>query len=81
MTKAQIHAAILRIQSEQIALYPEIPAEYYSLYRHKPREPAQTGDNKALTEQAEHDIIGDIGSYIGRKLARIAKKMRRKIKC
>ena len=82
MKNHEIQAAILRIQSEQIALYPEIPAEYYSIYRyHKPREPAQTGDNKALTEQAEHDIIGDIGSYIGRKLARIAKKMRRKIKC
>ena len=81
MKNHEIQAAILRIQSEQMAIFPEIPIEYYSLYRHKPREPAQTGDNKALTEQAEHDIIGDIGSYIGRKLARIAKKMRRKIKC
>lgn len=75
MTKPQIHAEILRIQSEQIAMYPEIPIEYYSPYRqHKPREPAQTRHNQTLTEPAERDIF----CMIGRKIARIAKKILRR---
>ena len=76
MTKAQMHAAIIRIQSEQIALYPDIPESYYQLYRPKPREPAQTGDNPTLTEPAKRDIF----CMIGRKLARIAKKILRRIR-
>jgi hypothetical protein len=44
MKKHEIHAAIIRMQSEQMELCPEIPIEYYSIYRqHKPREPAQAG--------------------------------------
>ena len=77
MTKAQIRAAILRIQSEQMALFPEIPAEYYSIYRqHKPREPALSGHNQTLTEPAEHDIFW----MIGRGISRVCKAIRRKIK-
>lgn len=75
MTKAQIRAAIIRIQSEQLTLYPEIPIEYYSPYRqHKPREPAQTGDDQTLTEPRKDDIF----CMMGRKLARIAKKILRR---
>ena len=77
MKNHEIHAAILRIQSEQIALYPDIPAEYYSIYRqHKPREPAQTGYNRTLTETAEHDIFYEIGGMI----SRTCKAIRRVIK-
>lgn len=77
MTKAQIRAAIIRIQSEQLALYPDIPAEYYSIYRqHKPREPAQTGYNQALTATAKRDIF----YVIGGKISRVYKAIRRKKK-
>ena len=70
MTKAQIRAAILRIQSEQIALYPDIPAEYYSIYRqHKPREPARTGTIRNKPEQR------DIPYIIGKTLSRIIKRI------
>ena len=68
MTKAQIRAAILRIQSEQLALYPDIPSEYYSIYRqHKPREPAQTRTIRNDPEQI------DIPYIIGKTLSRIIK--------
>lgn len=74
MTKAQIRDAILRIQSEQIALYPDIPAEYYSPYRqHKPREPAQTEHDQTLTEPAKRDIFYVIGGKISR-IVKAAKK-------
>ena len=54
MKNHEIRAAIIRIQSEQIALYPDIPAEYYILYRqHKPREPAQTEPNRTEPEQKD----------------------------
>ena len=67
MTKAQIRAAILRIQSEQIALYPDIPAEYYSIYRqHKPREPART-------EPKQFDLAYQIGKAIARIMRRVLK--------
>ena len=72
MTKAQIRAAILRIQSEQIALYPDIPAEYYSIYRqHKPREPAQTGTIRNNPEQK--DLAYQIGKAIARIMRRVLK--------
>ena len=75
MTKPQIRAAIIRIQSEQIALYPDIPAEYYSIYRqHKPREPARTGYNRILTGSKERDIF----YVIGGKISRVYKILRRK---
>ena len=77
MKNHEIRAAIIRIQSEQIALYPDIPIEYYSLYRqHKPREPARTGYNQTLTEPAERDIFW----MIGRGISRVYKAMRRKRK-
>ena len=68
MKNHEIHAAIIRIQSEQLALYPEIPIEYYSLYRHKPREPAQTGTIRNDPKQ------NDIPCVIGRTISRIIKK-------
>ena len=72
MTKAQICAAILRIQSEQIALYPDIPAEYYSIYRqHKPREPAQTEPNR--TEPKQTDLAYRIGKQISQIIRRVLK--------
>ena len=75
MKNHEINAAIIRIQSEQIAMYPEIPIEYYSLYRqHKPREPARTEYNRTLTEPAERDIF----YVIGGKISRVYKAMRRK---
>ena len=75
MKKHEIRAAIIRIQSEQMALFPDIPAEYYSIYRqHKPREPAQTGDNRTLTATAKRDIF----YVIGGKISRVYKTMRRK---
>lgn len=73
MTKAQIHAAIIRIQSEQIALYPDIPESYYQLYRPKPCEHAQTGHNQTLTATAKRDIFYVIGGII----SRVYKAMRR----
>ena len=76
MKKHEIHAAILRIQSEQIALYPDIPESYYQLYRPKPREPAQTGYNQTLTATAKHDIFYVIGGIV----SRVYKAMRRAIK-
>lgn len=72
MTKAQIHAAILRIQSEQLALYPDIPAEYYSPYRqHKPREPAQTGTIRNDSENS--DFAYKIGKRISQIIRRLSK--------
>ena len=72
MTKAQIRAAIIRIQSEQLALYPEIPIEYYSTYRqHKPREPAQTEPNR--TEPKQFDLAYQIGKAIARIMRRVLK--------
>lgn len=76
MKKHEIHAAIIRIQSEQIAMYPDIPESYYQLYRPKPREPAQTGYNQTLTGTAERDIFYVIGGMISRAY----KAMRRAIK-
>ena len=77
MKNHEIRAAIIQIQSEQIALYPEIPIEYYSLYRqHKPREPALSGHNQTLTGTAERDIFW----MIGRGISRMCKAMRRAIK-
>ena len=76
MKKHEIHAAIMQMQSEQMALFPDIPAEYYSIYRHKPREPAQTGYNQTLTGTAERDIFYVIGGMISRAY----KAMRRAIK-
>ena len=71
MTKAQIHADILRIQSEQIALYPDIPAEYYSIYRqHKPREPAHLHPEQNKPEQT--DIFYRFGKGISKLIKRIA---------
>lgn len=68
MKKHEIHAAIIRIQSEQLALYPDIPAEYYSIYRqHKPREPAQTETIRNNPEQK------DLAYKIGKTLSRIIK--------
>lgn len=69
MTKAQIHAAIIRIQSEQMALFPEIPESYYQLYRPKPREPAQTGTIRNNPEQK------DLASKIGKAIARIIRRV------
>ena len=70
MTKAQIHAAILRIQSEQIALYPDIPAEYYSIYRqHKPREHAHLHPEQNKPEQT--DIFYRFGKGISKLIKRI----------
>ena len=70
MTKAQIHADILRIQSEQIALYPDIPAEYYSIYRqHKPREPAHLHPEQNKPEQT--DIFYRFGKGISKLIKRI----------
>lgn len=72
MTKAQIRAAIIRIQSEQLALYPDIPAEYYSPYRqHKPREPAQTGTIR--NEPKQKDLAYQIGKAIARIIRRVLK--------
>ena len=77
MKNHEIHAAILQMQSEQMALCPDIPAEYYSVYRqHKPREPALSGHNQTLTEPAERDIFYVIGGMV----SRVCKAMRRKIK-
>ena len=71
MTKAQIRAAILRIQSEQIALYPDIPAEYYSIYQqHKPREPAHLHPEQNKPEQT--DIFYRFGKGISKLIKRIA---------
>lgn len=71
MTKSQIHAAILRIQSEQIALYPDIPAEYYSPYRqHKPREPAQIELNRT---EPKKDLAYQIGKAMSRIIRRVLK--------
>ena len=69
MKNHEIHAAIMRMQSEQIALCPEIPIEYYSPYRqHKPRGPAQTGTIRNDPKQ------NDIPCIIGRTISRIIKK-------
>ena len=71
MKNHEIRAAILRIQSEQIALYPDIPADYYSIYRqHKPREPAQTGTIRNNPEQT--DIFYRFGKGISKLIKRIA---------
>ena len=72
MKNHEIHAAILRIQSEQIALYPDIPAEYYSIDRqHKPREPARTEPNR--TEPKQFDLAYQIGKAIARIMRRVLK--------
>ena len=72
MKNHEIRAAIIRIQSEQIALYPDIPAEYYILYRqHKPREPAQTEPNR--TEPEQKDLAYRIGKAIARIIRRVLK--------
>ena len=72
MKNHEIRAAILRIQSEQIALYPEIPIEYYSLYRqHKPREPAQTGTIR--NDPKQFDLAYQIGKAIARIIRRVLK--------
>ena len=72
MKKREIQAAILRIQSEQIALYPDIPESYYSIYRqHKPREPAQTGTIRNNPEQK--DLAYQIGKAIARIIRRVLK--------
>ena len=68
MKKHEIRAAIIRIQSEQIALYPDIPESYYQLYRPKPREPAQTEPNRTEPKK-------DIPYVIGKTLSRIIKKI------
>lgn len=69
MTKAQIRAAIIRIQSEQMALYPDIPESYYQLYRPKPREPAQTGTIRNDPKQT------DLAYQIGKAMARIMRRV------
>ena len=75
MKNHEIRAAILRIQSEQIALYPDIPAEYYSLYRqHKPREPAQTGTIRNNPKQK------DLAYRIGKTISRIIKHIAPRVK-
>ena len=75
MKKHEIRSAILRIQSEQKALYPDIPESYYSIYRqHKPREPAQTGDKKSLTKQRKHGIFYGIRRHIRRAYKAIRRK-------
>lgn len=72
MKKHEIHAAIIRMQSEQIALCPEIPIEYYSIYRqHKPREPAQTGIIRNDPEQK--DLAYRIGKRISQIIRRLSK--------
>ena len=72
MTKSQIHAAIINMQSEQMALFPEIPAEYYSIYRqHKPREPAQTGTIR--NDPKQKDLAYQIGKAIARIIRRVLK--------
>ena len=72
MKNHEIRAAIIRMQSEQIALCPEIPIEYYSLYRqHKPREPARTEPNQ--TEPEQKDIAYQIGKSIARIIRRVLK--------
>ena len=72
MKNHEIRAAIIRIQSEQIALYPDIPAEYYSLYRqHKPREPARTGTIR--NDPKQKDLAYQIGKAIARIIRRVLK--------
>ena len=71
MKKHEIRAAIIRMQSEQMALFPDIPAEYYSIYRHKPREPAQTGTIRNNPEQK--DLAYQIGKAIARIIRRVLK--------
>ena len=71
MKKHEIHAAIIRIQSEQIALYPDIPESYYQLYRPKPREPAQTGTIRNDPEQK--DLAYQIGKAMSRIIRRVLK--------
>ena len=71
MKNHEIRAAILRIQSEQIALYPDIPAEYYSIYRqHKPREPAHLHPKQNKPKQT--DIFYRFGKGISKLIKRIA---------
>ena len=71
MKKHEIRAAIINMQSEQMALFPEIPAEYYSIYRqHKPREPAQTGTIRNDPKQT--DIFYRFGKGISKLIKRIA---------
>lgn len=81
MTKTQMHAAILRIQSEQDAIaleygFTELLTYTANYYDNKPREPAQTGDNQTLTATAKRDIF----YVIGGKISRVYKAMRRVIK-
>ena len=72
MKNHEIRAAILRMQSEQMALCPDIPAEYYNIYRqHKPREPAQTGTIRNNPEQK--DLAYQIGKAIARIIRRVLK--------
>ena len=71
MKKHEIHAAIIRIQSEQMALFPEIPESYYQLYRPKPRKPAQTETIRNNPEQK--DLACKIGKAIARIMRRVLK--------
>ena len=72
MKKHEIRTAILRIQSEQKALYPDIPESYYSIYRqHKPREPAQTKPIKARPKQT--NIFCRAGKALSQIIRRVLK--------
>jgi len=70
MKKHEIHAAIIRMQSEQMALCPEIPIEYYSIYRqHKPRDPTQAGTSRNDSENS------DLAYIIGKRISQIIRRV------
>ena len=76
MTKAQMHAAILRIQSEQNAIaleygFTELLTYTTNYYDNKPREPAQTGTIRNNPKQS--DLAYQIGKAIARIIRRVLK--------
>lgn len=76
MTKAQIRAAILRIQSEQNAIalecgFTELLTYTAKYYGNKPREPAQTGTIRNDSENS--DFAYRIGKRISQIIRRLSK--------
>ena len=76
MTKAQMHAAILRIQSEQNAIaleygFTELLTYTTNYSDNKPREPAQTGTSRNKPKQK--DLAYRIGKRISQIIRRVLK--------